>query len=371
MRLRTIAPALLLAAGLLVPAGASPPSANAVGPLPACRLDDVLTEPRGYDDWATLLVDWNLTLGSKYRPPDLVSVRDGGVAGGGYVRAVAIDDLQAMADAARENGTPLVAWSPFRSYKQQVRLFNDYAGWTGKRYTNFDDAITFSARPGHSEHQTGLTIDFVAVGDAGLTSNWEVTRTGAWMAENAWKYGWLMSYPKGKDAEACYHYEPWHYRYVGRDMAAAIHESGLTIREYLWANFTQLDSACVAAPQPTLLTPGKPRSCALAATPSGAPSGSGSPGESPISSSGAPGSPGPASAGPSGRPVSGPLPGGPAGPAADILGLDPPIFVGLVVLLLLVVVSALGLRRLRSRPRNVTYRPTRPPSRPPSRPRSR
>ena len=110
------------------------------------------------------------------------------------------------------------------------------------------EAITFSARPGHSEHQLGLTIDFVAVGDTGLTSNWEATPTGAWMAQNAWKYGWLMSYPKGKKALTCYSYEPWHYRYVGRDLAEKIHDSGLTTREYLWANFTQVDVSGRRAP---------------------------------------------------------------------------------------------------------------------------
>lgn len=347
MRLRAIAPALLLAAGMLVTPAISPPTAAAVGPLPDCRLDDVLTEPRGYDDWATTLVDWNLTLGPKYRPPDLISVREAGVAGGGYVRAVAIDDLQAMGDAARANGTPLVAFSPFRGYKQQVALFNGYAGWTGKKYTNFDDAITFSARPGHSEHQTGVTIDFVAVGDTGLTSNWEVTRTGAWMAKNAWQYGWLMSYPKGKDALACYHYEPWHYRYVGRDLAAKIHDSGLTIREYLWANYTQLDSACVSAPQPTLKTPGKPRSCALAAaSPSSDPAASLAPGESAPGTSAAPGATPGSAGGASERPgASSP----PTGAASNILGLDPPVFFLAVGLVALAAIGFLASRRSRSR----------------------
>src|SRR5439155_7577986 len=122
-------------------------------------------------------------------------------------------------------------------------LFNGYAGWnsTTKTYSNYNAAVLFSARPGHSEHQLGVTIDFVAVGDHGLTSNWEKTRTGAWMAENAWKYGWLMSYPKGKQSVVCYSYEPWHYRYYGRDLAKAIHDSGLTPRQYPWAYFTQVD----------------------------------------------------------------------------------------------------------------------------------
>src|SRR5688500_16778294 len=262
--IRVAVAALVLASALVAPL-ASPSPARAVGPLPDCRLDDILTEPRGYDDWEVTLVDWILTLGPKYRPPDLVSVSDANVAGGGMIREVAIDDLRALADAARKNGSPITVLSPFRGYKQQVSLFNGYAGWAGSKYTNFDSAVTFSARPGHSEHQTGLTIDFGSLGDTALTSNWEVTRAGGWMAKNAWKYGWLMSYPDGEKDAVCYRYEPWHYRYVGREMAAKIRESGLTIREYLWANHTQVDPACVALPAPQLVTPGDPRSCAFPA----------------------------------------------------------------------------------------------------------
>lgn len=75
------------------------------------------------------------------------------------------------------------------------------------------------------------------------------------MAENAWKYGWVMSYPKAKDGKlfsdvTCFHYEPWHYRYLGREVAAQVHESGLTIREYLWTHFTMVD-VITGSPLPT------------------------------------------------------------------------------------------------------------------------
>jgi LAS superfamily LD-carboxypeptidase LdcB len=267
MRLfRALAAGALLAAGLLTLPTAAPPPVAGVGPLPECRIDDIFTEPRGYDDWAITQVDWILTLGPDYKPPDLVAISTADVAGGGLIRAVAIEDLRAMGEAARKNGSPIKALSPYRGYRQQVSLFKSYAG---SDYHNFDSAITYSARPGHSEHQTGLTIDFGSIGDTGLNSKWESTKAGGWMARNAWKYGWLMSYPDGKKDLVCYRYEPWHYRYVGRDMAAKIHDSGLTIREYLWANFTQVDPACVALPAPKVTTPGVPRSCALAeATPS-------------------------------------------------------------------------------------------------------
>ena len=198
------------------------PPANGVGPSLTAASTDILTEPRDYDDWQTTLVDYMLTLGPKYRPKDLVSVRDGGVGGGGLIRAVVIDDLKAMAKAAEDNGTPLVAWSPFRGYKQQVALFNGYAGWNAKKYTNFKDAITFSARPGHSEHQTGLTIDFVAVGDTGSRATGR--SPGPARMRRTPGSTLVMSYPKARTSRLL-PLRPWHYRYVGRECRED-HDSG-------------------------------------------------------------------------------------------------------------------------------------------------
>jgi zinc D-Ala-D-Ala carboxypeptidase len=344
--LRVLLLAVVLGPTLVLSPSAVPPATFAVGDLPDCRLDAILTEPRGYDDWEITLVDWILTLGPKYRPDDLVSVSRADVAGGGMVREVVIDDLRAMAEAARDNGTPIKVLSPFRGYKQQVDLFYSYAG---RDLSNFEDAITYSARPGHSEHQTGLTIDFGSIGDTGLTSNWEETPAGGWMARNAWKYGWLMSYPDGKKDQVCYRYEPWHYRYVGRDMAEKIRESGLTIREYLWTNHTQVDPACVALPPPKLKTPGTPRSCAFAeasptagasvapasAEPSADPGVSAAPGDSGAAASPAP------------TPASGPEPS-----PASALGQALPIGVALVI----VVVAMLGYILWRNGKRRAGYR---------------
>ncbi|HLE59112.1 MAG TPA: M15 family metallopeptidase [Candidatus Limnocylindria bacterium] len=240
--LRALATGLVLGAGLLAVPATAPPPVAAVGPLPACRLADIPTVPRDYDSWSTTLVDWLLTVGEDYVPPDLVPVTEAGIAGGGYIREVAIDDLGAMASAAAEAGTPIAVNSPYRSYAEQVASFNGWVDLDG-----YDDAITYSQRPGHSEHQLGLTIDFMtAGGGSALQGDWATTPSGAWMAENAWKYGWLMSYPKGEGGAlfsdaTCFHYEPWHYRYLGRELAALVHDSGLTIREYLWTNFTMVD----------------------------------------------------------------------------------------------------------------------------------
>jgi D-alanyl-D-alanine carboxypeptidase len=238
---RLVAIGFVLGATLLAVLAPAPPVA-AIGPLPACRLADIPTVPRDYNSWSTTLVDWLLTVGKDYKPPDLVSVREAGIAGGGYIRKVTIDDLRAMAQAAAKAGAPIGVWSPYRSYQTQVAIFNGYASAYG-----FQNAITYSQRPGHSEHQLGLAIDFMTAGGGSpLPGDWGTTAAGRWMAKNAWKYGWVLSYPKGKGGAlwsdaSCFHYEPWHYRYLGRELAAKVHAAGLTIREYLWTHFTMVD----------------------------------------------------------------------------------------------------------------------------------
>lgn len=235
-RPRALAAAVALA-GVLVAALApgSAPVARAMGTLPACRYDDITTAPRGYGDWSTTLVDTILRVPSTYVPPDLVSTAEAGLKGGGQVRQVALEDLTQMTAAAAANGTPIAVQSAYRSYSQQKTTFNYWVSLDG-----YKGALKVSARPGHSEHQLGLAIDFRS--DAGgppwSGTDWALSPAGAWMKANAWTYGWVLSYPKNDYAKVCYSYEPWHYRYVGRDLAKLIHDSKLTTREYLWANFT-------------------------------------------------------------------------------------------------------------------------------------
>jgi D-alanyl-D-alanine carboxypeptidase len=204
-------------------------------PLPECRYVDIMTRYRKYADWKRTLVDTNLRLGKGYRPPDLVSVSNAGIEGSGQLRAIVIDDLRAMARAARKAGAGIAIRSAFRSYSQQVAVFN---GWVAK--SGYQQALLYSARPGHSEHQLGTTADFRSASSATPPwgySDWATTKSGRWMQQNAWKYGWVLSYPKGKQKIVCYGYEPWHWRYVGRELAAEIRESGLPLRTFLWRRF--------------------------------------------------------------------------------------------------------------------------------------
>jgi D-alanyl-D-alanine carboxypeptidase len=243
----TAALTLIGALGMSSPVGASTSLAGtstgggagavepATTPLPACHYQDIDTRFQSTSDWAHTLVDTNLRVTRDYVPPDLESVSNAHIGGTGQVRAIVIDDLRAMARAAREAGSPIAVRSAYRSYQQQVATFDYWVSQVG-----YDKAKHTSARPGHSEHQLGTTIDFRSGGSSEAPwdyPDWAKTRAGAWMAANAWQYGWLMSYPKYKSSVSCYSYEPWHYRYFGRALAAKIHDSHKVPRGYLWAHF--------------------------------------------------------------------------------------------------------------------------------------
>lgn len=197
---------------------------------PACRYDDVLTKHRSLADWRITLLDPTYRLPRSYAPTDLVDTRTASLNGGYFVRRLVIDDLRKLARAARAAGAPVQVVSGYRSYSTQEATF---AKWV--RLSGYEAALKVSARPGHSEHQLGTTLDFTSLGGRAPWEyrDWASTSGGRWMASNGWRFGFVMSYPSGAFQETCYSYEPWHYRYVGRDLAATIHRSGLSPREFL------------------------------------------------------------------------------------------------------------------------------------------
>ena len=131
----------------------------------------------------------------------------------------ALKELQAEASSMGHN-IPLI--SGYRSYTRQTTLYNNYVAKDG-----YEKADTYSAKPGHSEHQTGLAFD---VGS--LDSNYGNTAAGQWLAQNCHKYGFIIRYLKGKEHITGYTYEPWHIRYVGIEIAKDIYENDLTLEEY-------------------------------------------------------------------------------------------------------------------------------------------
>ena len=128
-----------------------------------------------------------------------------------------------MQSAAKADGLNISICSGYRSYSYQAQLYNGYVARDGKA-----KADTYSARPGHSEHQTGLAADINYAGD------WfNSTPEAKWLAANCWKYGFIIRYPAGKESITGYKYESWHVRYLGEELAGLVYNSGLTLEEYL------------------------------------------------------------------------------------------------------------------------------------------
>lgn len=142
------------------------------------------------------------------------------------MRSEAAGAIQELFAAARKDGFVLFANSTYRSYQQQVDTFNYWVRTSGLEY-----AERTSARAGHSEHQMGTTAD---VGTEGhFLEAFSGTPAAKWLADNAVKYGFVISYPDGKEPVTGYAAEPWHIRYVGKDVAAKVKASGVTLHEYL------------------------------------------------------------------------------------------------------------------------------------------
>lgn len=138
-----------------------------------------------------------------------------------------------MFKAAKSEDLTLIINSSFRSYEEQEEIYNDYKNSRGEEYAN-----KIAAKPGFSEHQTGMAIDIQTYGSK--ASTFEEFDEFKWLQENAYKYGFILRYPKGKEYLTGYDYESWHYRYVGIEAATYIHENDITFDEY-YAYFVEKD----------------------------------------------------------------------------------------------------------------------------------
>lgn len=128
-----------------------------------------------------------------------------------------------MQTSAKLEGINVYISSGFRSYSHQINTYNRYVKLYGQNV-----ADTFAARPGYSEHQTGLAFDLNSIGDSFAN-----TKEGIWVQNNCYKYGFIVRYPKGKESLTGYKYEPWHIRYVGIEVATDLYHKGLCLEEYL------------------------------------------------------------------------------------------------------------------------------------------
>lgn len=143
------------------------------------------------------------------------------------VNPEALNWLNKMIAEAKQEGVNIKSFSDFRTYSYQAELYNKYVNKNGKKL-----ADTYSARPGYSEHQTGLAFDMCG-NSPSFSEGFAETKEGMWIANNDHRFGFIISYPKGKEHITGYKYEPWHIRYVGVELSNKIKNSGLTLDEYL------------------------------------------------------------------------------------------------------------------------------------------
>lgn len=216
-----------------------------------------------------LLANKEYVLGRDYEPASVTTLSC--ATNGGKTVELETRTAQAlyeMLDEMKADGvTDVAVTSGYRSYDYQVDLNNYYIGLESSQisedaYRHFGHAYikanyldkgetkltrtdaeavvrSYSAEPGKSEHQTGLCIDFVT-STVGLTEAFENTEAFAWLSENAYRFGFILRYPKGAEGITGYTYEPWHYRFVGREAATDMYFGNLTLEEYLGASQNEL-----------------------------------------------------------------------------------------------------------------------------------
>ncbi|BBN97551.1 D-alanyl-D-alanine carboxypeptidase family protein [Sporolactobacillus terrae] len=189
----------------------------------------VVADPRS----TLVLVNKYFKLPNDYVPNDLVDLDVPFIFSGKSekkkMRRAAAAPLKRMFDAAKKDGIQLAGVSAYRSHKSQVALFNYYVQRDGEK-----KALNYSARPGTSEHETGLAIDVSGMnGKYAATQEFGKTPEAAWLAKHAQDYGFIVRYPEGKESVTGYEYEAWHLRYVGLPAAQKIAQAHETLEEYL------------------------------------------------------------------------------------------------------------------------------------------
>lgn len=182
----------------------------------------------------TLLVNKEYPLSSSYIPfmvEPQVEIYHKDINERRYLQPVAATALEELFAAAEEDGYHLVLRCGFRSYKLQKSIYSSYL-----RYHGYYEASRYHALPGTSEHQTGLAVDLCCEA-TDYENNFSILKTPeyAWLLKNAHKYGWILRYPEDKTDITGYNFEPWHFRYVGIELAAYLTELDITLEEYYGA----------------------------------------------------------------------------------------------------------------------------------------
>jgi zinc D-Ala-D-Ala carboxypeptidase len=179
-----------------------------------------------------VLVDKTYGLSANYAPPDRIylasysiPVTASAIAG----RLIMVNDLQRLFADSMSAGVDLKVVSAYRSYSLQASIYASYVQQYGDAQAN-----TFSAQPGHSQHQLGTAIDF-STNEISyeLSQSFADTKAGRWLIANAYKWGFYISYPQGQESVTGYVFEPWHFRYLGVQNALKLQQSGMIMQTYL------------------------------------------------------------------------------------------------------------------------------------------
>ena len=182
-----------------------------------------------------ILVNKKNPVNKNYKPDDLKGIKyfaPDRSSETRFLRAEAADAFNLMVEKAAEENLEFKMTTAYRSFGFQKILYDNYVAQQGEEAAN-----KLSAKPGQSEHQTGLAVDVSSPSvDFQLTNEYGETKEGKWLAAHAYEYGFIIRFPKGKEDVTGYQYEPWHLRYVGLTAAKEIYDSNLTLEEYLQEN---------------------------------------------------------------------------------------------------------------------------------------
>ncbi len=184
--------------------------------------ENITTIQKPYD--LLVLVNKYHQLPANFQQQNLVTMERKHTNGGGQflLSDIAYEKYVEMSDAAKNDGISMYVVSAYRTEDYQRNLYRSKVRSSGQTY-----ADNYSARAGHSEHQTGLAVDINST-----YVSFEYSAAFKWLQNHAHEYGYILRYPKGKEWITGYSYEPWHYRYVGVEVATIIHEQGITFEEY-------------------------------------------------------------------------------------------------------------------------------------------
>lgn len=204
-------------------------------------------QPDGGDGKYLLLANKQHPLRESYVPEGLSAIPTELTLYGkeiGMENAAAVAAVKLIRTLHDEGYTDIVITSGYRTYAYQQSLFNNYVRQEQKKHPDWSqerceqEVLTYSARPGTSEHQTGLCMDLISTENVVLDESFARNPAYEYLRENAHRFGFILRYPKGKETVTGYTYEPWHYRYVGVEVAERMHaaDPSMTLEEYLAGN---------------------------------------------------------------------------------------------------------------------------------------